>query len=795
MASLQKYESNANYASDNFSPLKQASQSQLGLSQSQGPMLISSRKEVQELKRQQILNKALPLQWVERNLHFRIASDGFYSDFLMYIPFLALFMVFFLNGRDIEINHMAAASNREIYMYSEFPNVAETKAALDAQGTTDSPTLLRDRFFEEIESHADFQRWFGSVLIPGTWDCAQPGYSRATLVKRGQMQYIGAMKVRAILAKNTSCGVNRDYTGGDFFDNFNTTESGNRDDALPSYCYDKFQRDEMQIRQRCDRANPALPQEQLWRFYHDHEDGDELTTTGQMNIYPSGGYVATVPFNATCNEVQEFHRVIQSTAECNIFNTREVRFIMFEWFQYAANTDTYMMNKYFLEVTQGGGWITNFQVRMFPVWTEKRLGMSIFDIFFFIFVLYFVYRLFYDWVQFYRNHKKVLAFCFDLWNLLEVINIVTLVTVCILRWTWWTRSRNSKISFPFDNTEYPQDLDALVLIFSAQIYANSFNVVITILKVLKYFQLNNRLNILTRTLSVSQQGIIGVLALFLFVVTGYAICGVQLYGGFIFDFKNVNTSFSSLSFLLLGQFDYPAMRALQPELTGFFFFSFVILCNFLLLNFIIAILSDGFASVSKDTALEPLDESLLHQLYMLQAYFTFSNLRKVLELRKKGKTRIGLIREMHKYLSEHLDLIEKHSPSMLDNDIPMTRGDLKHWLPEQLYSDLSEPYIDLLWEDMVRDHGTDAASSNYQLHKDIEEAVMKGVALVVKKEKTIVPLAHLSATVDDLEQKIEHVVSLDPAGTTMYGRRGSSMQASGAFARGPSIRRRSSVRK
>lgn len=434
---------------------------------------------------------------------------------------------------------------------------------------------------------------------------------------------------------------------------------------------------------------------------------------------------------------------------------------MVEWFQYASNTDTYLMNKYFFEITPGGAWLTDFQARMFPVWTIKRLGMSVFDIIFFIFVLYYVFRFFYDWLIFYRTHKKIIAFVFDLWNVLEMTNVVTLITVSALRWTWWTKSQSSKIDFPFDQV-YPQDLDELVLVFSEMIYANSFNVVITILKVLKYFQLNNRLNILTRTLSAAQQGIIGVLALFLYVTAGYAVCATMLYGQVLSQFRNVNTSFSTLSFMLLGQFDYTSMRAVQPQLTGLYFFSFIVLCLFMLLNFIIAILNEGFSQVSKDTALEPLDESILQQIYLLQEFFTFRNFKKIIDLGKRGKTRIGLLREVHKYLSEHLDLIAAHTPALLDSDIPMSRDDLRHWLPEQLYSDLGDTYIDLLWEDMVREHVICSSADSYGLAKDIETAVVKGMAMVVKPELTIVPLAYLDDAITAVDKQIDGVTSKKP---------------------------------
>jgi hypothetical protein len=213
--------------------------------------------------------------------------------------------------------------------------------------------------------------------------------------------------------------------------------------------------------------------------------------------------------------------------------------------------------------------------------------------------------------------------------------------------------------------------------------------------------------------------------------------------------------------MLLGQFDYGAMRALQPELTGFFFFSFTILCNFLLLNFIIAILSDGFASVSKDTALEPLDESLLNQIYVLANYFTYRNLKKILELRKRGKTRIMLLRDMHKHIAEHIALLTKNDDSSLDNEIPMYRRDLKNWLPEQLYADLGDDYLLLLWKDIHRDYAVDAKkkSSNYQLRKDVEDAISKRVALVVRR-KVLEGLPELYGSMNTVEKYVDAITSV-----------------------------------
>jgi hypothetical protein len=686
-------------------------------------------------------SKPIPLQYVVKNIEERVSKDDLYSDLGAYIPFLACFLVFFLAGRDIENNHMAASAVRGMYLtmpYSSYTTNAEIALAAPPN---EIPELLEDKNFLTITRAKDWHKWFRDVLIPQTWDCDNPGYSRQTLFKKGQMQYLGAMKLRVILMKNNSCRL---------IDGMKNYSS-----PMHTPCYSEHNRDTEENTPMCGAVNPANALNTLWTFRGPNDVPGGVYTTGSQGIYHAGGYQADIPFNATCDMVRQLQDLVSGPdPNCNIIDDTRTRFVIAEWFQYAANTDTFLTVKLFMEIGATGGWISNYQVRMFPVWTTKRVALSVFDIFFFLFVLYFFYRLIYDWVVFYRRNRKILAFCFDLWNILEITNIATFFAVFILRWMWWSSSQKSKVSFPFDPV-YPIDLDKIVLLFSGQIYANSVNVVITMIKMLKFVRLNNRLNVLTRTLDVAQQSVFGVLLLFLFVVTGFSICGTTLYGSNLLQFRNVNTAFSSLMFMLLGQMFYDDMRAQQPVLTGFFFFTYVVLAQFLLLNFIIAILSDGFAKVGGETALEPLDQAILRQLSMLKYHLNPRNLKKILELRVKKRTRTELLVEVAKYLKEHMDLIEMQAPELLDSELPMHKSDFRQWLPEQLNQDLGDYYTDLLWDDMEHDYRIDAQAEDYQEKRDIEATVKEGVMKVFgAKLHSVDRLEAACGRIEDLVEKI-----------------------------------------
>ena len=62
--------------------------------------------------------------------------------------------------------------------------------------------------------------------------------------------------------------------------------------------------------------------------------------------------------------------------------------------------------------------------------------------------------------------------------------------------------------------------------------------------------------------------------------------------------------------MLMGEFDYEAMKRENRVLAGMFFWGFIILGLFILLNFLIGVISESFGNVSGRTVPEPLDRLL-----------------------------------------------------------------------------------------------------------------------------------------------------------------------------------------
>ncbi|CUG90982.1 cation channel protein, putative [Bodo saltans] len=242
-----------------------------------------------------------------------------------------------------------------------------------------------------------------------------------------------------------------------------------------------------------------------------------------------------------------------------------------------------------------------------------------------------------------------------MWNILELANLVCFIVVFGVRFAWMAKSSSSNVQFPFA-PEYPPNLDTIQSLFNTMVVANSVNTILTFLKALKYVRLNSQLGVLTRTLALCQQSIVGVLALFVLVVTSYAVAGWALWGVNMEEYCTLGFAMSSSLQLLVGNANYDDMRQNNRILATMYFWSFLVLGLFLLLNFIIAILSDSFAKISGRAFTQTMEELLLRYYQNMRAFLRPDNVRRIFKGISSGNSEPKLIRSLIRQLEERLRL-------------------------------------------------------------------------------------------------------------------------------------------
>ena len=637
------------------------------------------------------------------------------SDLRVYIFFIIAFCFFFLVGRNISDVHFFSAALRDKVMETEVPVI---KVA---------------RFYRDIAEASDFVTWAIDVFLIQTIDPTYP---------TGAPYFVGATRFRTLRVRKDTCQVNPAIIPSSMppaaLECYGGWSDGNEDKGKETNSYNEVRR---------------------WRYRSCQDMGGGTQTSGLIATYHCGGYSFELPWwrNATDPALSQVlpypsslhERLPKSVAQDSyvapaFFNNPPfidnlaTRFVVVEFFAYHPTLKVFMSIKAFAEAAAGGLWIPGSQTRVFDVWTSTQTWKTVYDAFFALFVLYYVFEFFADLIRFRRTEGRTLAFFFDTWNLLEFTNISILLVVIVLKIMWITLciKTDLKLDTLIFSDVYPVRLEDILNLYIFQVYLNSVNTVLTFLKVLKFFRLNDRLNVLTRTLAESQDSILGVLLIFLLVVTAFAMTGHGLFGLGVWAFRSVDASFSTLLQMLVGQFDYSAMKNENRILAGMFFWSYIILAQFCLLNFLIGVLMEAFAEVSKSRTILPLEAIMLKTWEDFKRVFHPSNIKRLIVNTCKGESKEVLLRRALELLRQHRETIY---PSDVDEPVRedkqlLTKAMFLAAFPPDLIDKLSDVYLEYVWNDLVYEWDqSETASEAVASHHNIAMTA-RGVQLAIGKQ-------------------------------------------------------------
>ena len=541
-------------------------------------------------------------------------------------------------------------------------------------------------------------------------------------------------------------------------------------------CLGAFKASEEETSLRFNVSNPLvtdsealyLEENRLYKWKSCADTVGGTYVVGDIDYYHCGGYNIDIPFNVTCKKVKDVIHILRGDGwedlstepPARFVDDVQSRFAIVEYFTYTPQMNSFVSAKLYIEIGPSGVVLPQIQFRTFKMWTHDRdLGSTVYDFFFFVFVLYYVIYFFTEWRTNVQRTGKRFAFFLDdggVWQLLEFINISIFMSVFAMRWVWWDVS--TKVdggSIPA--VGYPKDLDYLKDLYLSQVYLNSSNIVLSFLKVLKFCQLNDKLNILTVTMGKSKDKVVGVLLLFAWSVLAYAIAGHTLFGGALYGFRNVNASYSTLLRMLLGDFDYEALRRENRFLAGAFFWTYCILALFLLLNFIIAIISEAFSEASSEVVEVPFHISIMRFKVAFARFIKPDNMINLLKLMIKRKSRGHLLERALDNMRSHQVHLDEEG---VDEDDLVYRDKLKAYLGVDIYNLLGERYINDLWKELEEDYDFEMSNNPAEVEQRetsdlIEGGVDAAIAPCIDGISLMSNLVHeLEANVEDLIQRI-----------------------------------------
>jgi hypothetical protein len=402
----------------------------------------------------------------------------------------------------------------------------------------------------------------------------------------------------------------------------------------------------------------------------------------------------------------------------------------------------------------------------YEIFTFRNTGTLVFESFFFAFVLFCFFLLINEGVEDKRK-GNLLGFFLSWWNLMEMANLITFVVLYAYRWTWMSESSQFNLARMLAANAYPEDLQRALLLYQYQVWCSAICTILTFLKLLKYVRLNDRLNVLTRTLAAAQQHLAGVIVIFVYVVFGFALAGYVLYGGTLFQYRSLSASYVSLLRLLLGDMDYEALSIEQRTASLVYFWAYNTLCLWILLNFLVAVISDAFADISKSKAAIPLDVSIVKVYKDARFECLPKTLRLKIVLLKRRRTQTTIVREtLENLLRKRDEMVDKDAAQRRDYDELDThmlhKDDYLSFVPPEYFDMHTEEFLDEIWKDMAWEYHFAQLADKGQEQTDREQIAQEEVLQALRQLIDAFPV------MDAIRHRLEtHEAKLLPFASTI----------------------------
>lgn len=321
--------------------------------------------------------------------------------------------------------------------------------------------------------------------------------------------------------------------------------------------------------------------------YQDSSALDGFATTGEIETYSGGGYVAEI-FPKWNN------KAILDNLKEKLWIDRHTRGVYLEFGIFNGGTNYFDSVNILFEFPPFGGVIKYDYVvtfRLFPGTNDWSFMILMAEGAFLVFTVLFLFR---EGRQLFRDGIR--KYFFSFWNLVEV-SIIILCFLTIFLTVYKDYYRSSILErLPSKQPDIYINLQYASLMDLTQLYAFALICFFIVLKFVKLLRFNKRISMLARTLKRCARdllifGIQFAIALIAFTFSGTLLFGVDLYG-----YKDNWSTFASVIRLILGKFNFAEFASADYTLGPMWFNLFHVGVNFVIMNMYISILNDALSA-------------------------------------------------------------------------------------------------------------------------------------------------------------------------------------------------------
>jgi len=328
-----------------------------------------------------------------------------------------------------------------------------------------------------------------------------------------------------------------------------------------------------------------------WR-YAPSESLQESPSWGLFHVYAGGGYVANLGYT------NDTARAVISNLHKFGWIDRETRAILLQFSIYNPNTGYLSIATYHFEILPTG-YGNPFPTIDTLLLTSTQTGFYQFylicQLLFIIMVFLFVLK------EVYNIYRKRCAYFRDVWNWVEILQIIFSFLVVVFYVIKSKMVLNSAIKVkenPFVSVSFGEAISW----HHAETAVLAIAVFIVTVKLLRMIRFNPHISIMMSSFRASRSLLFSYSIIFIIIFLSYAQFGLLAFGSDIQRYSTFQRMlYSEFLMCLGGKMGLVELKRANRVLGPLFGFSFNMLMAFIFLNFFVAILNDSYEDVKDNT--------------------------------------------------------------------------------------------------------------------------------------------------------------------------------------------------
>eukprot|EP00697_Spironema_sp_BW2_P011280 gnl/Spiro4/26930_TR13396_c0_g1_i1.p1 gnl/Spiro4/26930_TR13396_c0_g1~~gnl/Spiro4/26930_TR13396_c0_g1_i1.p1 ORF type:complete len:815 (-),score=193.80 gnl/Spiro4/26930_TR13396_c0_g1_i1:118-2562(-) len=365
---------------------------------------------------------------------------------------------------------------------------------------------------------------------------------------------------------------------------------------------------------------PFGPASNTSKYQYTPDTGTLLGYWGEFTwFYGSGAYVSDIPLDP-----QVYYQTVSSMQADNWIDVA-TRLVKVNLFFANANLGNVMLAEFAFEISPGMSVRASDNLYSFNLtqyyWSAQYV-LAVFELIFSLMVFAHIFW-FIKQVRGYPAEQKLVNLVlsqsslekkgrkhshertkismldfFDGWHILEVVNLAAFVALIIMRFVYLARVSSVK----------PADLladkyinyETLAYSYNIELNLLGLNILLTLLRIFKYFQLSPQLYALWSTISRAMPELAAFVIIFFIVFMGFTLMGYVLFGERAELYRNLTQAISTNFGILLGQRVFEQIYPINRLVAPLYFVSYVVIVFLVLINVFLAIITDAYREIEDE---------------------------------------------------------------------------------------------------------------------------------------------------------------------------------------------------